>query len=121
MQASHAALEAGLQDKHTYQQTSSIIIIQIPDEETLKKELHYIQSLGIHCVSFYEPYEDTGITAFATLPLTEDKRHLFKQYTLWGRDFKRENLDLHHYLKQEKKQIQAKKSVDKLLEETQLI
>lgn len=121
MQASHAALEAGLKDNHTYQQTSSIIIFQIPDEETLKQELQYIQSLGIECASFYEPYEDTGITAFATLPLTEDKRHFFKKYTLWGRDFKQENPELHHYLKQEKKQIQAKKSVNKLLEETQLI
>ena len=34
VQASHAALEAGLKDNHTYQQTSSIIIFQIPDEET---------------------------------------------------------------------------------------
>ena len=121
VQASHAALEAGLKDNHTYQQTSSIIIFQIPDEQTLKNELNYIQSLGIECASFYEPYEDMGITAFATLPVTEDKRHFFKKYTLWGRDFKQENPELHHYLKQEKKQIQAQKSVKKLLEETQLI
>ena len=121
VQASHAALEAGLKDNHTYQQTSSIIIFQIPDEQTLKNELNYIQSLGIECASFYEPYEDMGITAFATLPVTEDKRHLFKKYTLWGRDFKQENPELHHYLKQEKKQIQAQKSVKKLLKETQLI
>lgn len=121
VQASHAALEAGLKDKHTYQQTSSIIMFQIPDEETLKKELEYIESLGIECASFYEPYEDMGITAFATLPVTEDKRHFFKKYTLWGRDFKQENPELHHYLKQEKKQFQAKKSVKKLLEETHVI
>ena len=37
MQASHAALEAGLKDNHTYQQTSSIIIFQIPDELFRKK------------------------------------------------------------------------------------
>lgn len=121
VQASHAALEAGLKDNHTYQQTSSIIIFQIPDEQTLKNELKYIESLGIECASFYEPYEDMGITAFATLPVTEDKRHFFKKYTLWGRDFKQENPELHQYLKQEKKQTQAKKSVKKLLEETQLI
>jgi hypothetical protein len=109
VQASHAALEAGLKDNKNYQQTSSIIIFQIPDEETLKQELQYIQSLGIECASFYEPYDNTGITAFATRPLTEDKCHYFKKYTLWGRDFKQKNPELHHYLKQEKKQIQAKK------------
>lgn len=121
MQASHAALEAGLKDTHTYQQTSSIIIFQIPDEATLKKELQYIESLGIPCASFYEPYDNTGITAFATLPITEDKRHYFKNYTLWGRDFKQENPELHQYLKQEKKKTQAKKTVNKLLEETNII
>lgn len=121
MQASHAALEAGLKDKHTYQQTSSIIIFQIPDEQNLKKELEYIQSLGIKCASFYEPYDNMGITAFATLPVTEDSRHFFKQYTLWGRDFKIENSDLHNYLKQEKKQIQAKKNMNKFIEENQFI
>ena len=121
VQASHAALEAGLKDKHTYQQTSSIIIFQIPDEQNLKKELEYIQSLGIKCASFYEPYDNMGITAFATLPVTEDSRHFFKQYTLWGRDFKIENSDLHNYLKQEKKQIQAKKNMNKFIEENQLI
>lgn len=121
MQASHAALEAGLKDKNTYQQTSSIIIFQIPDEQTLKKELRHIESLGIQCESFYEPYENTGITAFATLPVTEDKRHFFKEYILWGRDFKQENPELHQYLKQEKKKTQAKKSVNKLLEENNII
>lgn len=121
MQASHAALEAGLKDTNKYQQTSSIIIFQIPDEQTLKKELKYIESLGIQCASFYEPYDNTGITAFATLPITEDKRHFFKNYPLWGRDFKQENPELHHYLKQEKKKTQAKKNVNKLLEETHII
>lgn len=121
MQASHAALEAGLKDTNQYQQTSSIIIFQIPDEQTLKKELNFIESLGIQCASFYEPYENTGITAFATLPITESKRHIFKDYTLWGRDFKQENPELHQYLKQEKKQIKAKKSVNNMLEQTHII
>lgn len=115
MQASHATLEAGLKDKNTYQQTSSIIIFQINDEETLQKELKYITSLNIECASFYETYEDMGITAFATLPVTEDNRHFFKKYTLWGREFKQENPELHQYLKQEKKKIKDKKS-EKLIE-----
>jgi hypothetical protein len=105
VQASHAALEAGLRDKNSYNQTTSIILFQIPNEEELKKELQYITSLGIPCASFYEPYNDTGITSFATLPITEDKRHLFKKYTLWGRDFKESNPDLHSYLKLEKQKI----------------
>ena len=125
MQASHAALEAGLKDRNTYDQTSSIIIFQIPDEETLKKELTYIQSLSIECASFYEPYDDTGITAFSTLPITEDKRHFFKNYTLWGRDFKKENPELHNYLKEEKKKNkaikEASKEVKNLIHQTEML
>ena len=116
VQASHAALETGLRDNKKYSQTSSIIIFQIPDEETLKQELSYIQSLGIECASFFEPYQNMGITSFATLPITEDKRHYFKHYTLWGRSFKETNPALHDYLKHEKKVAQRNKQLNLISE-----
>lgn len=99
VQSSHAALEAGLADKNSYSQPPSIIIFQIESEEQLKQELVYIESLGIECKSFYEPYNDIGITAFATLPISENQRLYFKKYKLWGRGFKKENPALHNYLK----------------------
>lgn len=111
MQASHATLEAGLKDKNTYHTTSSIIIFQIHNEKNLQEELNYIKSLGIECASFYEPYNKMGITAFATLPITEDKRHLFKKYTLWGRNLKQNNPQLHNYLKEEKNEKSKQKSI----------
>lgn len=43
-----------------------------------------------------------GITHLLALPITEDKRHYFKHYTLWGRSFKETILILHDYLKHEK-------------------
>lgn len=116
MQACHSAHKSGLKDTHQYQEETSIVLIQIPNKETLEKELVYFQSLGIDCAPFYEPYDDMGLTSFATLPLTEDKRHLFKSYTLWGRGVKGNKTPLTEFLKQEMKEEQRKKK-EKLAQE----
>lgn len=111
VQSSHAALEAGLKNNNQYSETSSIIIFQIDNEKQIIQELEYIQSLGIECASFYEPYQNTGITAFATLPIFENQRHYFKKYNLWGRNFKQTNHNLHQYLKEEKKKNNFQKDI----------
>lgn len=89
VQACHAALEAGLAVNHQYTESPSIVLIQIPDKSSLEQELEYLRCIGIECASFYEPYQDTGLTAFATVPVTEDKRQIFKKYQLWGRPYKK--------------------------------
>jgi hypothetical protein len=43
-----------------------------------------IAAAGIRTEAFYEPSWDYGLTAFATEPLTEDKRHFFRKYRLWS-------------------------------------
>ncbi len=87
VQSCHAALELGLNDKNSYKEPSSIVLIQIPNQESLLRELEKFKSLGLNCVSFYEPYQDTGVTSFATI-VTEENKQLFKKYTLWGRKVK---------------------------------
>lgn len=87
VQSCHAALELGLNDKNSYKEPSSIVLIQIPNQESLLIELEKFKSLGLNCVSFYEPYQDIGVTSFATI-VTEENRHLFKKYNLWGRKVK---------------------------------
>lgn len=105
VQAMHASHMAGLDDSNHYQQIPSIILFQVANQHELKKELAHLQSLGITCSQFHEPYADMGLTAFATLPVTEDKRHLFSSYSLWGRGMKEHNEPLANYLKEERKQI----------------
>lgn len=117
VQACHATLEAGLQDSNQYQEKTSIVLLQIPSKEDLENELNYIQSLGIECASFYEPYEDMGLTAFSTLPITEEYRYVFKEYTLWGRSIKGQKSPLTDFLKEEMKDIQRQKKM-KLLEDS---
>lgn len=88
VQACHAALEAGLKSGKKYQETTSIVLLQIKDESSLMDELDFVRSAGIPCAEFHEPYGDVGLTAFSTLPIGEDERSLFKKYSLWGRSAK---------------------------------
>lgn len=110
MQSCHATLEAGLKDNNRYAQTSSIVLIQVPNQQALLEALEDTRRLGIDCAEFYEPYEDTGYTSFSTLPVGEDQRHHFKKYPLWGRAIKGERTPLSDFLKQEMKESQIKKS-----------
>lgn len=54
-----------------------------------------------------------GMTAFATLPLGEEYRSLFKDYILWGRSIKGEKTPLTDFLKMEMKENQYKRKMQK--------
>lgn len=81
--------------------------------------------MGISCAAFYEPYEDMGMTAFATLPLGEEHRHIFKEYTLWGRSVKGVKTPLTEFLKEEMKENQRQRKLKEqskvFLESTQVM
>ena len=111
VQSCHATLEAGLKDNNRYAQTSSIILIQVKNQQELLEAFERVQSLGIECVSFYEPYEDTGYTSFSTLPVGEEMRHHFKKYPLWGRAVKGEKTPLTEFLKEEMRVFHKSKNL----------
>ena len=84
VQATHAALEAGFRfNKPT--EPVNIVLIGIPDEQTLLEERVKIESKGIACEIFYEPDEPiNGWTALATCPLVDKShRRLFRHHQLW--------------------------------------
>lgn len=83
VQAAHAALEAGIKFGKLSVDPASIIILQIPNKEKLQVALDRTIEHGIACETFFEPDWDHGFTAFATEPITEDKRKTFKKYKLW--------------------------------------
>lgn len=43
-----------------------------------------ITEAGIQIEAFYEPDWDYGLTAFATEPLSEAKREVFRKFRLWS-------------------------------------
>lgn len=90
VQAAHATLEAGLragQAGINPKETSSLILLSVPNEDKLLTAHEKISQAGIDCALFYEPDSDLGYepgyTAFATLPITSENRHHFKRYKLF--------------------------------------
>lgn len=81
VQALHAAHECGLAHSGT-DITSSMILFGIPNKLRLE-ELFEQYRQNLDCYPFYEPYKNMGLTAFATLPIPEEQRHLFKSFRLW--------------------------------------
>lgn len=81
VQASHAAHESGLAHSASGE-TNSIIIFGTKDRPELESLLDDF-SPKLECYPFFEPYKDTGLTAFATKPIPESDRHLFKKFKLW--------------------------------------
>jgi len=90
VQATHSTLHAGLiagQSGHSYAETPSIVLLQIPNEARLLQAYERITSAGIKCALFFEPDCDLGLepshTAFATIPVAEEHRAEFRQFKLW--------------------------------------
>ena len=92
VQAAHACLESGnvfCREHRATSLPSSLVILGIPDADALEAVEDYLGMLLIDFETFFEPdyvlpnglpYE---FTALATLPVFEEQRHLFSQYSLW--------------------------------------
>ena len=84
VQSNHASLEAGIKfGSDNIEEPSSLILISVKNKAQLEKALEDLKTKEIKTVSFYEPDWDYGFTAFATEPLTIDKKQLLKMYQLW--------------------------------------
>jgi hypothetical protein len=66
---------------------SSLILLEFENEAQLRDAYDRLSYKGIRAEIFHEPDSHLGYppgyTAWATWPVTEDKRHLFKPYSLW--------------------------------------
>lgn len=79
VQSCHACIEAsrlhseGLDHPH-------LVVIGVRNESRLSSILCKLQSQDVNCSPFYEPDIGNELTAIATEPIFEDRRHLFKRY-----------------------------------------
>jgi len=81
VQAAHAAHEAGLRAEPGAE-PSSLIALQVPDKSALEAAYERY-STKVACVPFYEPDDNQGLTAFATLPVDPEQRKYFSNLKLW--------------------------------------
>lgn len=64
--------------------TPSIVLIGVPNKKALQKVLLKLQENRIDASAFYEPDNDLGLTAVATVPLTEEQRVVLQNYKIWN-------------------------------------
>lgn len=83
VQASHAALESGIVFGAKSNEPSSLIMLAVKDKEALLNAEEHCLHQGIETEMFFEPDWEYGFTAFATEPLTQEKRHHLKGFPLW--------------------------------------
>lgn len=81
VQAAHAAHEAGLRAEPGAE-PSNLIALQVPDKQQLEQAMERFAS-RVPIVPFYEPDDDQGLTAFATLPIDSEQRRHFSNFKLW--------------------------------------
>jgi len=85
VQAVHAAHEAGIHFAHQSNNTSSVVVCEVPSEQDLLFALDSLTQKGIRCVLFREPDIGNEATALASEPIFGKHRHIFRKFKLWGK------------------------------------
>lgn len=87
VQASHAALEAGKAFADSLDPHPHFCICAVRDEKRLRHDLDKLVKAGIRIAAWYEPdFENNPLTAFATEPISGERRHLFRNFQLLKAD-----------------------------------
>lgn len=81
VQVAHATYESGLAFKNTADRTSLIVLV-VPDENSLHLAKARLQRKGIGSVLYKEHSLGLGYTALATEAITEEQRSVLKKYKL---------------------------------------
>lgn len=79
VQSGHAIYEAAVH-RNPNLDHPHFVLIGVKNEQQLTKALDYVQNLGIKACPFYESDLCNELTAFATQPVFEDQRPLFRKY-----------------------------------------
>ena len=66
--------------------TPSIVLIGVPNKKALLRVIEKLKLNHIEFSVFDEPDDDLGLTAVATVPLTEAQRALLQNYKLWSEE-----------------------------------
>lgn len=86
VQAAHATHEVALQYPYRADQPSSLVLIGVPSEHELLRNVARLEGLGIPLTLFREPDLGDAATAFATAPIIGGNRRLFRDHKLWSYD-----------------------------------
>ena len=57
-----------------------LVVCGVRNEEKLMKAMMHLESQGVVCRPFREPDLENSLTSFATEPIQQDRRHLFRRF-----------------------------------------
>lgn len=84
VQIGHAALEAGFRFEKP-KETSFLIVLEVENQESLKKAAHFLGERDIDFYMFFEPDNHMGFSAICTRPVYEKReKNLFKRWKLYN-------------------------------------
>lgn len=85
VQTNHATFEmAYTLPQSADEVTPSIVLIGVPDTKALLKVIQKLKLNHIEFSEFHEDDDDMGLTAVATVPLSEEQRFALRGYKLWN-------------------------------------
>lgn len=64
--------------------TPSIVLVGVPSQKALKRVIQKLSLNRIEFSAFHETDNDMGLSAVATVPLTEQQRSVLQNYKLWN-------------------------------------
>lgn len=84
VQAAHATLELGF-DHHKGEDHTPphLVLLESKSERNLLEQFERLENEGIKTIKFYEPDDNMGWSAWATQPLPDSMKSIFKRYKLW--------------------------------------
>jgi hypothetical protein len=62
----------------------SVVVIGVPDKSALLRVIQKLQSNNIPHQTFCEPDFGIGLSAIATVPLSQEQRRVLSNYRLWN-------------------------------------
>lgn len=83
VQAAHAAAEASRLHYRPEHGIASLIVLAVPNKESLYRAATQLEALGIAHELFFEPDWEMGHSAMATRPLLDSERPLLRGWPLW--------------------------------------
>ncbi len=81
VQAIHASIEATKRFPQPAE-TVYVVLCSVRNETKLRNALEFIRGHGVKCADFREPDLDNELTAIATEPVYQDKRHIFRKFQI---------------------------------------
>ncbi len=81
--ASHLSSESNTSESNT-NEVPYCVVIGVPDKHALFRVVERLKTHDINHHVFYEPDDNMGLSAVATMPLFQEQRRVLSNYRLWG-------------------------------------